>query len=84
MCRVLFLFLPNTNPRSVALPQAKHSILDYKTVSYPNGKLTLAPYLDSFPFPYYVVLRNIQTLPDILADALRQWFELITQSLADA
>ena len=52
-------------------------------MSYPNGKLTLAPYLDTFPFPYYVVLRNIQTLPDILADALRQWFELITQSHAD-
>ncbi|KNC81071.1 hypothetical protein SARC_06594 [Sphaeroforma arctica JP610] len=58
-------------------PKAKFSILDYKTVTYPNGALTLTPYLETFPFPYYVVLRNINTLPDILADALRQWFELL-------
>ncbi len=33
-------------------------------------------YLDSFPFPYYVVLRDIGALPATLADLLRQWFQL--------
>eukprot|EP01134_Creolimax_fragrantissima_P005503 CFRG5503T1 len=69
---VLLVFVVLDNPK------AKFSILDYKTVSYPGGMLTLTPYLETFPFPYYVVLRNINSLPDILADALRQWFELLT------
>jgi len=55
----------------------KDSILETKTVSYPNGKLTITNYLDEFPFPYYIILRDIQSLPEIVADALRQWFELM-------
>mmetsp|Transcript_37231 Transcript_37231/g.87008 ORF Transcript_37231/g.87008 Transcript_37231/m.87008 type:complete len:606 (-) Transcript_37231:376-2193(-) len=55
---------------------AKDSILELQSVSYPNGKLTICKYMDSFPFPYYVVLRDLQALPQVLSDALRQWFEL--------
>lgn len=29
-------------------------------------------YLDSFPFPYYIVLRDIEALPRTLGDVLRQ------------
>jgi midasin len=36
-------------------------------------------YLDSFPFPYYVVIKDISGLPIILSDALRQWIELHNQ-----
>lgn len=43
--------------------------------------ITLKPYLEYFPFPYYVILRNINSLPNTLSDALRQWFELITCQL---
>eukprot|EP01080_Neovahlkampfia_damariscottae_P007220 gene7221-11536_t len=53
------------------------SVLELKTITYPNNKLTIQSYIDQFPFPYYIILRNIQTLPEILADALRQWFELM-------
>lgn len=35
---------------------------------------------DSFPFPFYVVLKDIVSLPKILADALRQWFEALNQN----
>lgn len=55
----------------------KNSIMELKTVSYPGGKITISSYIDSFPFPFYVVLRNITSLPDTLASALRQWFELL-------
>ena len=55
---------------------ASNSILELKTVSYPGGKLKVSSYMDDFPFPFYVVLRDIHTLPDTLASALRQWFEL--------
>ncbi|XVF74359.1 hypothetical protein PTKIN_Ptkin13bG0104300 [Pterospermum kingtungense] len=43
-------------------------------------KISVSKYLDSFPFPYYVVLRNIEALPKTLADLLRQWFELMQNS----
>jgi hypothetical protein len=34
--------------------------------------LKFTKYLDSFPFPYYIVLKNIEALPRTLADLLRQ------------
>ena len=58
-------------------PLKKHSILDVQSFSFVNGVPKVSAYMDSFPFPYYVILRDIQSLPDILADALRQWFELV-------
>lgn len=56
---------------------AKDSILELKTVTYPNGKLTMSRWMDAFPFPYYLVLRELQALPQVLSDALRQWFEML-------
>jgi midasin len=35
--------------------------------------------MESYPFPYYIVLEDMQALPEILGDALRQWFEMLTQ-----
>lgn len=35
-------------------------------------------YIDNFPFPFYLILRDINKLPGVLSDALRQWFELVT------
>jgi midasin len=42
-----------------------------------QGGVRIARYLDSYPFPYYVVLRDVQALPEVMADALKQWFELL-------
>ncbi|THH06083.1 hypothetical protein EW145_g4329 [Phellinidium pouzarii] len=49
----------------------------YKTV---NGRLELQMqrYLDSFPFEFFVILKNVEALPDVLADTLRQFFERIS------
>ena len=35
-----------------------------------------APYLEDYPFPFYVVAPDARALPDVLADAVRQWVEL--------
>lgn len=53
------------------------SILKTKEASYVNGKLVLSSYLDKYPFPLYILLSHVEALPEILADALRQWFELL-------
>lgn len=37
-------------------------------------KLSIKRYLDSFPFSYYVVVGDVGELPNVLAQALRQWF----------
>lgn len=56
------------------------SILDIKVpVFKPGGQVPeIKSYMDSFPFPFYIILRDINSLPMVLSDALRQWFELVT------
>lgn len=59
-------------------PNKKNSILETTSIDVAaGGAIKTTPYLDKFPFPYYIVLREITTLPAVLADALRQWFELV-------
>lgn len=60
----------------IALDSATNSLLDMQTVSFVGGKPVFTKYLDSFPFPLYVLLREINQLPATLADLLRQWLEM--------
>ncbi|KAK3879278.1 hypothetical protein Pcinc_016138 [Petrolisthes cinctipes] len=48
----------------------------YDVLVYEEGRMR--PLVESFPFPFFLVVRDIDTLPDALATALRQWFELVT------
>ncbi|KAG2499138.1 hypothetical protein HYH03_002721 [Edaphochlamys debaryana] len=57
-------------------PDPQHSLLDMASVSFQAGKPVFTKYLDTFPFPYYILLKDIASLPATLADLLRQWFEL--------
>ncbi|KAJ5175879.1 Midasin [Penicillium canariense] len=57
------------------------SILDLSQASFEadpdsNGemKLRMKRYLEGFPFPYYLVVRDVRELPSVLATALKQWF----------
>ena len=52
------------------------SLMDMQTVSFAGGKPVFTKYMDAFPFPYYVLLRDVAGLPRTLAGLLRQWFEL--------
>ncbi|TVU30479.1 hypothetical protein EJB05_22106, partial [Eragrostis curvula] len=62
----------------VLLDNPEDSIMNLKQVSFEKGGgVNLEKYMDSFPFPYYVMLNNIEALPRTLADLLRQWFELM-------
>lgn len=59
------------------------SILDMKSTSIVKiaGKnsVKVYPYLEDFPFEYYVVVQSPEFLVTVLADVLRQWFELLRQ-----
>ncbi|CAJ1950871.1 unnamed protein product [Sphenostylis stenocarpa] len=73
----------STGNRMVAfllLDNSQESIMDLKEASFEGGKMKFSKYMDSFPFPYYIVLRNIEALPRTLANLLRQWMELMQHS----
>ncbi|XP_061668786.1 midasin isoform X2 [Syngnathoides biaculeatus] len=61
-------------------PNSWDSIVDIKVpVFHGPGELPeIRSYMEEFPFPFYIILRDINTLPETLSDALRQWFELVT------
>ncbi|GME77921.1 unnamed protein product [[Candida] boidinii] len=55
------------------------SIVDMSQVNYApdvNGamKLQVTKYLDTFPFEFYVVVHDINELPEMLSIILRQYF----------
>ena len=55
------------------------SIVNMKEVSFENGKPKMRNFMDDYPFPYYLIVEDMNSLPEILGDALRQWFEILTQ-----
>ncbi|XP_070405869.1 midasin isoform X3 [Nothobranchius furzeri] len=69
---VIFVVLDNPNSRD--------SILDIKVPIFrePGQLPEIRSYMDEFPFPFYIILRDVSALPETLSDALRQWFELVT------
>ena len=57
----------------VLLDSREDSIINLKEACFKVGeKVELKKYMDSFPFPYYVMLQNIEALPRTLADLIRQ------------
>ncbi|XP_029127909.1 midasin [Cajanus cajan] len=73
----------STGNRMVAfllLDNSEESIMSLEEVYFESGKPKISKYMDSFPFPYYIVLRNIEALPRTLANLLRQWMELMQHS----
>uniref|UniRef100_V5GS24 Midasin n=1 Tax=Kalmanozyma brasiliensis (strain GHG001) TaxID=1365824 RepID=V5GS24_KALBG len=65
--------------------QQRSSILDMTNASYTtdaNGRLQLKMerYMDTFPFDYYVVVREVEALPEVLSATLRQWVEKIRET----
>ncbi|NXN90988.1 MDN1 protein, partial [Rhinopomastus cyanomelas] len=71
---VIFVVLDNPNSRD--------SILDIKVPIFkgPGEMPEIRSYMEEFPFPFYMILRDVNALPETLSDALRQWFELVTAS----
>lgn len=43
-------------------------------------KVKMQRYLDSFPFPYYLVVGDVKALPGVLSTALRQWFKEVVDA----
>lgn len=59
--------------------KGNESILNMKEVSFVKGKPQIKHFIEDYPFPYYLVVNDLTALPEILGDALRQWFEMMAQ-----
>jgi midasin len=57
----------------------KDSIVHMKEVTFKNGKPNVRQFIEDYPFPYYMVLEDMQSLPELLGTALSQWFEMLAQ-----
>ena len=65
--------------------EQKQSILGLQTAEFVKDsdgeqQLKFVKYLDTFPFRYYLIVRDIHELPGILAEALRQWFAEVVET----
>ena len=69
---IVFIILDN--------PGKKSSILDIKIPLFKGGSVVpeICTYMESFPFPHYIILRGVESLPLVLSDAIRQWFEMVS------
>lgn len=70
----------NSESSSRSKANAKDSIVNMKEVSFENGKPKVKHFIDDYPFPYYMVLQDMHSLPEVLGDALKQWFEMMSQN----
>ena len=64
----------------VILDSGSKSISELSVASFKGGSVVLTPYLSLFPFPFYAVVKTVRQLPSVLAESIRQWFELSVQS----
>lgn len=75
---IVFIILDNTSNES-------QSIINLDSVAYTVDPLTMKPvlkmtrYMDTFPFDYFVVVRNMDKLPQILSETLRQFFSMVNR-----
>uniref|UniRef100_A0A224YTK3 Midasin n=1 Tax=Rhipicephalus zambeziensis TaxID=60191 RepID=A0A224YTK3_9ACAR len=59
----------------------KDSILEIRQPEFgPSGQVKLRSYMERFPFPFYILLRDLASMPAVLGEALRQWLELVLQA----
>lgn len=60
---------------AILLERPNCPLSEMKLITFNDGEVQATPYLDDYPFPCYVLLRDVAALPDTLALALKQWFE---------
>ena len=80
---VVFIIVDSLYGRNDSSRQSiDHSITSMQSASYiqtSDGRMELKMerYLDKFPFDYYIILQNADTLPEVLGQTLQQFFEKV-------
>jgi midasin len=62
-------------------PLQKDSVLSIRIPVFRQGEVpSFKSYLEAFPFPYYIILKDIESLPSVLGESLQQWFQLVNEA----
>ena len=70
--RILIVFVVIDQPAP-----GRTSILQMSTwMPDSKGRMIVSNTMDLFPFPFYIVIQDPESLPERLSDALKQWFDL--------
>lgn len=76
--RIAFVYVvvdPKQSSSSASASSGGQSILNLQRATFDaQGKLVIKRYLETFPFPYYVVVREVGELGGVLCEVLRGWF----------
>ncbi|KAJ3035683.1 AAA ATPase midasin [Rhizophlyctis rosea] len=56
----------------------KDAISGMKNVTFGGGGMKVNRYMDTFPFDYYVLVKDVGLLPEVLSDTLRQYFMFVS------
>jgi midasin len=83
--RIMVVFIIVDSAARNTTNGTKQSILDLPRAEFvkdANGEaqLKMTKYLDTFPFQYYLIVRDVLELPGVLAGALRQWFAEVVEA----
>jgi midasin len=83
--RIMVVFIIVDSAARNTTDSTKQSILDLSRAEFvkdANGEaqLKMTKYLDTFPFQYYLIVRDVLELPGVLAGALRQWFAEVVEA----
>jgi midasin len=78
---IVFVIVDKNSTNSKA-----ESIMDLQTADFqPNEtgdmKLVRKKYMDTFPFKWWLVVRDVKELPIVLSTALRQWFAEVVETV---
>ncbi|CAB3406562.1 unnamed protein product [Caenorhabditis bovis] len=79
--RALYSALHGVTVLFVILDSGKKSIEDLSVASFKDGKVVLTSYLSLFPFPFYAIVKNVQQLPSVIAESIRQWKMSVLEQL---
>ena len=82
---IVFIVVDAATHKTQAIDAPKQSILDLQTAEFIKDaageqQLKMVKYLDTFPFRYYLIVRDVSDLPGVLAGALRQWFAEVVET----
>lgn len=85
--RIMIVFVVVDAAANAAVMNGKkeQSIMDLQTAEFTTdekGQMQLVRrrYMDTFPFRWWLVVRDVRELPGVLATALRQWFAEIADA----
>ena len=76
---IVFVIVDSNGVRGNSILDLTQAVFEPEAQGGEEMKLTMKRYLDGFPFPYYVVVREVADLPGVLATALKGWFREVVK-----